>query len=221
MNMNKPKKKDGVYLFLIMHKKLHVMLTVSYYFTLNDAHQLTFTSLQKYFYLSHVSLHVMEYLYRERARVRLFWNVRLWENEEVEMVLLCSDSMIFHRTNTLSRSLPLAAVMSVNVHCEYTEAGGLLSSGETVSDPVNLCTRQPHVSLDECLCHSWVWMAGLDVSKLWRINMTCSGRVFTFAGRCAKQCLIIIVCVWQCVCDCLLRPELTGKHRPESLLWQN
>lgn len=52
------------------------------------------------------------------------------------MVLPCPDRMIFHRANRRSRSLGLSAVMSVDVHCEYTEAG---ESPSSVSDPVNLC----------------------------------------------------------------------------------
>lgn len=101
------------------------------------------------------------------------------------MASLCPDSMILHRANRLR----LAPELSVNFHCEYTEAGESLNSGETVSDPVNCCNTKPHMSLDKCLCpQKSGWQAVKNQYDVY------SDRVFMFIGHCVKQCLIIIVC---------------------------
>ena len=124
--------------------------------------------------------------------------------------------VIFHRANKLSRSLRY----SRGLECEYTVAGN-----ESLSSRENVSAQQ--ISADSPMCLStsvyvlpesgWKACMFLNCKK---INMTWAGRVFTFPGHCAKQWLIIIVRIWQCVCECLLWLDRKFKQkRRKGLVW--
>lgn len=68
-------------------------------------------------------------------------------------------------------------LMSVNVHCEYTVAGESVSSEETVSEPVNLTSRRPHVSQDKCFVipkSGWqTWVSPNCEKSIWHMLTMC------------------------------------------------
>lgn len=77
-----------------------------------------------YFNFSHVQSFYMSYLVifgglpAQYICVTFCCSVRLWENEEVKIALLCPDSMMLHRANRLSRNLRLTPVLKSTVNIQ-------------------------------------------------------------------------------------------------------
>lgn len=122
-----------------------------------------------------------------------------------------SDSLIIHRANTLSQR-----DLSVNIQCEYTEAGESATSGENCITSSKMV--QQTVSRVSVFIPWRVWMAGLDASKLWKISTVFSQpECLSPAGHGAKQSIVIIVRIWQSVWECLPIEAWVGR---ETWRWE-